>query len=480
MLMGTDKPTETSAAEANNTASNMEQYMQMSVSKSALRNAGPAVASMIMVLIYNLADTFFIGLTQDALLVAAVSYATPIFLLFMALGSVFGMGGTSLISRMLGRNNMKKAKQANSFCMWACIGSALVMSALALIFMDQVVALSGSTAEAWNATETYLTIVTFGGVFVVVSNCCSNTIRAEGDPRTAMMDQILGNLINVILDPIMILALGWGIAGAAVATVIGNLFAACYYFSFYMRKKSSLGISIRNFTVGDGIASGVLSIGIPASLGSLLMSVSNIIMNQLMAGYGDMAVAGTGVAMKITMITATLSMGFAMGIQPLLGYCVGARNWDRFKSYMKFSSIASLIFSSALTVLCFIFVDQIVGVFLYQEEAIAYAGSFTRILLTTCFIIGPFFMYANALQAMGAAKEATVVNLSRQGIIYIPMLFILSSFMGAYGLMWSQPVADVLSTTLVIVLYRHRLKKMQSESMEVTTAVNPRKERKAA
>ena len=183
------------------------------------------------------------------------------------------------------------------------------MSALFLIFMDQILAMIGASAETWDYAKTYLTIVSCSGPFVLIANCYSNVIRAEGQSGKAMMGQLLGNLLNVILDPIMILVFGWNIAGAAIATVIGNVVGAGYYIVYFLKGSSSLSISLKDFSVKENVASGVLAIGIPAALGNLLMSLSSIIMNSQMAKYGDMAVAGVGVAMKVTMMTGMVCIG---------------------------------------------------------------------------------------------------------------------------------------------------------------------------
>lgn len=431
----------------------MAVFEKAPVPSAVLKNAVPAMAAMLMVLIYNLADTFFIAQTHSDILVAAVSLATPVFLIFMAVGSIFGVGGTSVISRSLGQGRADYAKKVCSFCMWSCVAVGIVMSAVFLIFMDQLLALIGASADTWEPAKTYLTVVALGGPFVLLSNCYSNILRAEGQPTRAMAGQVLGNLLNVVLDPVMILAFNWGIAGAAIATVIGNVAGTGYYMLYFLRGKSNLSIHIRNFSLKDKIGTGVLAIGIPASLGSLLMSVSQIIVNARMAGYGDMALAGMGVAMKVTMMTGMVCIGFGQGVQPLLGYCVGAKLWTRFKKIMRFSVLFSLGLSAAMTGLCYLLRDSIIRVFLTEPASFDYAITFTNILLTTSLLFGVFYVLTNALQSMGAAVQALIVNLSRQGIIYIPALYILQALLGAEGLAWAQPAADLLSTALVALLY---------------------------
>lgn len=216
------------------------------------------------------------------------------------------------------------------------------------------------------------------------------------------------------------------------------------------------------------MCSGVLVIGIPASLGSLLMSLSQIIVNSQMANYGDMAIAGMGVAMKVTMMTGMICIGMGQGVQPLLGYCVGARAWERFKKVLKFSILFALALGVIMTLLCYLFTGQMVKIFLEDDAAYNYGVQFAYILLPTSVLFGVFYVLCNTLQAMGAATAALIVNLSRQGIIYIPAVFILQKILGITGLAWAQPVADLFSTLLVVVLYLYTFKKMEYSTQSKT------------
>lgn len=444
----------------------LEVFESMPVPKAVFKNALPAMAAMLMVLVYNLADTFFIGQTHDALQVAAVSLATPVFLMFMAVGTVFGMGGTSVISRALGEGRKDYAKKVCSFCMWGCVIVGVVMAALFLIFMEPILSLIGASSDTWDFAKTYLMIVICSGPFVLISNCYSNVIRTEGESGRACMGQLLGNLLNVVLDPIMILGFGWNIAGAAIATVIGNVIGAGYYISYFLHGKSSLSVRLKDFTLREKVCGSVLAIGVPAALGSMLMSVSQIIINSQMAEYGDMAIAGMGVAMKVVTITGMVCIGLGQGVQPLLGYCVGAKLWKRFKDVFKFSFIFSFILGVVLTVICYLFTNQIVSAFLADVTAFDYAVQFAKILLTTSPIFGVFYVLTNSLQAMGAATASLVINLSRQGIIFIPVLFILKAVLGLTGLVWAQPVADILSILLAAVLYVSTYKKISAQKTD--------------
>lgn len=436
-----------------NNRKSMELFHNAPVRQAVLKNAVPAMAAMLMVLVYNLADTFFIGQTHDAMQVAAVSLATPVFLIFMAAGTVFGVGGTSVISRAMGEGNTAYAKKVCAFCMWGCAAAGVILSVCMLFFSETILTVVGASEDTWTLAKTYLIIVALCGPFVLISNCFSNVIRAEGESARAMMGMLIGNLLNVILDPVFILGFGWNIAGAAIATVIGNVAGAAYYILYFLRGNSSLSIRLKDAAAKEGVACSVFSIGVPAALGSVLMSVSQIVVNGQMAQYGDMAIAAIGVAMKVVMMTGMVCMGLGQGIQPVLGYCTGANLGKRFKAVLRFSMIFALLLGTVLTGICLLFTNQIVSAFLTERTAFTYAVRFSRILLTTGALFGVFYVLTNALQAMGAATAAFIINISRQGIIYIPVIFFLKAMMGMTGLVWAQPVADVASIAVAGILY---------------------------
>jgi len=446
----------------------MELFRSGRISTAVLKNSIPAMIAMLMVLIYNVADTFFIGQTHNDLQVAAVSICTPVFLLFFAAGTIFGVGGVSVISRAMGEGRTEYVRKVSAFCMWASVCVGVVMSGLFWIFMDQILILIGASEDVWNYVKSYMMIVTICGPLVMISTCFSNVLLAEGQANTAMMGMMLGNLANVILDPILILWIGWEIKGAAVATVIGNLLAATYYLLYFRKGTSMLSIHPRDFTIKEGVCKNVLAIGIPAALAGLLMSASQIILNGRMIHYGDMAVAGVGVAGKVTMMTGMVCIGLGQGVQPILGYCVGAKNWERFKKVLGFSLLFALSLSTVLTGICYFFAAELVRAFLTDAAAFEFGLRFARILMTTSFLFGVYFVLVNTLQAMGATTPSLIVNLSRQGLLFIPLLFIMEAVLGMNGLIWTQPAVDVLSLLLAIALFISIYRKMSTESLSKT------------
>lgn len=431
-----------------------EIFRDAPVPKAVMSNVIPSVISMIMVLIYNLADTFFIGQTKNAYMVAAVSIATPAFLVFMAIGMLFGIGGTSLISRMLGEGKEDKAKNTSAFCFWSGLVIGVISMIMIWIFLTPVCRLIGASDDTMEYTSQYLGIVALGIPFLIVSNTFSNIIRAEGNPQIAMMGMIFGNLVNIVFDPIMILGFGWNVAGAAIATVIGNVVASVFYICHLLSKKSMLSIHPKDYRVRNKIATGVFAIGIPASLNSIMMSFSNILINNLMQHHGDMAVAGLGVAMKVNMIAVMLLIGVGTGVQPLLGYCFGARNRQRYMAVLKFSLALAFGLSTIMTIICYCGASPLVKAFLEDPDAFSYGMSFARIYIYSGPILGILFVLINAIQSTGAALPSLILSISRQGLLFLPILLIFDHVFNTPRMLASaQPVTDYLATALSAILF---------------------------
>ena len=446
----------------------IESFKTDSIPKIVIKNSIPALIAMIMVMVYNLADTFFLGLTHDDLQVTAVSFATPLFMIFMSLGTLFGVGGTSVISRALGEGRTDYARKACSFCMWSCVAIGAVFMAVLWIFLDDVTLMLGASENSMELTKDYLRIAVGCGIFSMISNCFSSIVRTEGEAMKAMTGTLIGNLLNMILDPIFILGLKWGVKGAAIATVIGNAVAAGYYILYFLKGKSALSISPKYFSVKDKILSGVLSVGISASLANLLVSVSSIVVNSQLSKYegGDMLVAGYGVTAKVIMIVTLIGIGIGSGVQPFLGYCYGAKEKERLVGGIRFSALFGLIFCAVISALCYIFAEPIVKIILTDMTALASGVHFTRILMSTAWLIGAFAICQNTLQAIGAATPALLASIFRQGIIFIPAVFIMKAIIGVDGLIWAQPVADVLSLAVVIIMLLQKIKKTDFSAPE--------------
>lgn len=447
----------------------IEAFENEPIFKLVIKNSIPAMIAMVMVMVYNLADTFFIGLTHDDMQVAAVSIATPVFMIFMSLGTLFGVGGTSVISRALGAKRYDYAKKVSSFCMWACVFTGLLFMIILWVFMDSFIKMLGCSENTFAYTKSYLTIAIGCGVFSMISNCFSNIVRTEGKPMMAMTGTVIGNLINVILDPIMILLLGWGITGAAIATVIGNIVAAMYYLIYFLRGKSALSINIKDFSMKEHIFKDVFMIGLSASLSNLLVSVSSILVNIQLSSYkpnGDMYVAAYGVTSKVLMMVVLIGIGIGSGVQPLIGYLYGAKKKDRLMKSIRYSLLFGTLCCLIVSTLCFIFAGPIVNIFLSKPESFNSSIHFTRILMTTAWLIGAFGVIQSSLQTMGAAISALLASILRQAVIFIPFMYILNALIGLDGLIWAQPVADVLSLIFIIIMLVFKIKNTEFTKAE--------------
>ena len=430
-----------------------EVFASAPIPVAVAKNAIPAMISMLVTLIYNLADTFFVGQTNDALQVAAVSACTPIFLLLTGFGMIFGIGGTSMISRAFGRGEEEYAKKICSFCFWSAVGLGIVMALIYLLGMDVLVGLIGTSKASSHFAVEYLTWIAPAAPFTLISSTFSNTIRAEGKATVAMSGMMMGTLINIVLDPVMILWMDMGVAGAAVATLIGNVCSAAFYLIYFLTGKSRMSISLKHFSAKNGIASGVLAIGIPAGLNSLMMTVSNVSMNNVMASYGDVQLAAMGVAMKVCSILVMLQLGLGQGVQPILGFNFGAKNFKRFNATMRFTLFCTIVLGCILTAICFFGSGAIVRAFIDDQDVYTYGTQFVRAVMISGPVLGVLFLMTNALQAMGAALPSLVLSIARQGFVFIPILLILNAIFGLNGAVYTQPVTDVVAIIMSCVMF---------------------------
>ena len=315
----------------------------------------PSIMTVLVLIIYNMADIFFIGQTGDPNQVAAISLTMPVFMLFIALGNTFGIGGSSLISRLLGQKDNARASRVSSFCFYGSIVTGFIMIAVFLLGMEGILKIIGANEKTVDFARVYLSCVAVGAPFIILPPAFGHIVRSEGAPKQAMIGMMIGAVINIILDPIMILTLNLGVAGAAWATVIGNVVGSIYFIHYLRGKKTLLSIKIAEAKIDRPDMAGLFAIGVPASLNNLLMSVSNILLNNVLNGYegGEVYIAAMGVAMRASILLVLTQLGFAMGIQPLVGYNYGAKNMERLKKIVQFSFIYSDTGNNRYYCICF-------------------------------------------------------------------------------------------------------------------------------
>ena len=425
----------------------------------------PSVLSSIVNVIYNMADTYFVSLMKDTNATAAVSLTMPVFLFFVAFGNIFGVGGSAYISRSMGEGNKDRVKKISSFAVFSSIFSGVFLLTIILVLIKPLITALGSTSdEVYHYAYGYLKYIAIGGPVIVTSITASNLVRGEGAAKESMTGMMIGTVTNIILDPIMILVLDMGVAGAAIATVIGNIASVIYYAVYLMRGASILSCNPKRFAVNDGIAKNVILIGIPAAINNLLMSFSNIVLNNFMKDYGESAVAALGIAMKVNMLVAFVQMGMGIGIQPFIGYSYGAKNMQRLKKAMRFTMTCTVVIGSILTVIYIIFSSQIINTFNGEgnAEVTEYGVKILRALMLSGPFLGIMFTFNFAFQGMGKSIPSLILSLGRQGLVFLPLLIIMSKIKGFNGIVYAQPVADLACIALAAVMFsiiNSRLKK---------------------
>ncbi len=455
--------------------SSLEIFETMAIPRAVMKLAIPAIVAVLFTMIYNLADTFFIGMTNDDLQVAAVSLCTPMFMVFTSIGTVFGMGGSSVISRAMGAGRMEYVKKVCSFCMWAGLVVGVLVLIVYFVFMNPLLTMLGTSEGTREFARNYLQMISIAGPFAIIPSAFANIIRCEGKSMIAAAGMIGGNILNIILDPVFILACGMGTRGAGIATMISMMVATLYYVLYFVICKGSLlSIKLKDFSVREKIVQNTLAIGIPACLGTVMITVSTIIEQRLMAQYGDLPLAAIGIALKVLMIANMLAGGIGQGVQSMLGYCVGARMWERFNKTLRFSLLFAFFFCLILGVACMIWTTPLVRLFLTEVDSIGYAVQFSRILLWTSPIAGMFYVCQNTMLAMGIPMQSLILNISRQGFVLIPLLYIMRAFMGMRGIVWAQPIADIISFILAIVLLLTAFRKLRRKAEEAAGTDTPK------
>ena len=421
--------------------------------KAVAQMAVPSVISSLVTVVYNMADTFFVGQTGDPLQVAAVSLTNPIFILMMAFANMFGMGGSAVLSMAMGEKNEARVRQASSFVTYASLLVGVMFAVILIVFMDPILAVFGANAETYDFARGYTLHIAWGAPFIIWSAAASFIVRAEGASREAMVGSMIGTIANIILDPIFITTLGQGTAGAAIATSIGNIMASAYYLWYFLKKSRVLSIRLSDFTWRERIFSRICSAGLPTAIFSALMSVSTIVLNQMLVVYGNAPVAAIGIVFKANMFITFLQMGLANGVQPLLGYNYGAGNMARFRQVERFTKKCCLVVGVLATALYFVLREPIIRIFIDDDQVVAYGVQMLIAYMVSGPVIGILFVNMNCMQSVGHALGATVLSILRQGVLLIPLLYLLEAFLGLNGIIFGQSVTDYIAVILSVGMW---------------------------
>ncbi len=452
----------------NDLDNNTEIFETMPVNRALAKLAIPTIISQLITMIYNLADTFFVGQTNDPLKVAAVSVASVLFFLLTAWANLFGIGGGSLMSQMLGQKDEQGAKEACAVSMYGTIIISGIYALLCFVLKKPLLSLVGATENTIDYATSYtLFAIVIGGVPATMCMAMSHLLRNAGYARQAGFGVGMGGVLNIVLDPIfmfVILPDGYEVAGAAIATMLSNMIAMiyCAVVFFRLRKKSVLSFAPRNAIRGAKRMGKILAIGLPSAVSSFLVSITIMITNGLYATYSDTAVAANGIFKKLEMFPLNVSVGLCQGLIPLVAYNYASGNHKRMTEAIRCARNAGLVFNLICLVVFEVFANQIAGLFIDEPETVKFAANFVRI----GFLVTPILFYNKKIcytfQAMGDGGKSLLVTLCREGIFNIPLLFLMNAVFGMYGVAWTQMVADAITLVISVFLYRNFVKKLNN------------------
>lgn len=434
-------------------------FETMPVSSAVMKLSIPTVFGCLVMVLYNLADTYFVGMLADPIQTSAVTLVAPIILLFNAVNNLFGVGTASVMSRALGARDYKTVRKTASFGIYAAMLSGILFSLIAIVINRPLLKLLGANSQDWNATYEYMKwTVFFGAAPAILNVVMGNMVRSEGASMHATLGTISGCLLNIVLDPFFILPqfLNMGAAGAGLATFISNSVACVYFFLYIYLKRGKTFVSMDPHLMipTKYILKEVFGVGIPSSIQNILNVTGMTILNNTMALYGEEAVSAMGIAHKLTMIPMYIAMGIGQGIMPLIGYNYSSHNMKRIRETLKFVIRISFMIVIVLVLLFFIFPTPIMRSFMDHELVIEYGAAFIRGMCLATPFFALDFLAVGIFQACGLGGYAFIFAVARKIVLEIPAIIILNKLFPMYGVAYSQLCAEVVLAVAAAVLIK--------------------------
>ncbi len=435
------------------------------IPKAVMTLAIPTIISSLVMVIYNLADTYFVGMLNDSIQNAAVTLAAPVLLAFNAVNNLFGVGSSSMMSRALGRKDYDTVSRSSAFGFYCALIAGILFGAGYSLGKTPLLHLLGADSGTVGATGAYLMwTVSCGAVPAILNVVLAYQVRAEGASLHASLGTMSGCLLNIVLDPFFILpwGLNMGAAGAGCATFLSNCVACLYFFVVLLVKRGRTYVCInpRKFSFRRDIVAGVFGVGIPASIQNLLNVTGMTILNNFTAAYGAEAVAAMGIAQRVNMVPMYIAQGFSQGIMPLVGYNYASGNGKRMKSAIYFSFAVTAGFMAAATLLYFAGADFWISLFMKNDAIIACGGRLLRGLCLAMTFLAVDFLAVGVFQATGMGKKSLVFAIMRKIVLEIPALFLLNWLYPLYGLSYAQFVAEFLLAIAAVIELRKIVKKV--------------------
>ena len=429
--------------------------------KAVVKMSVPLIFGMFIMVLYNLVDTYFIGLTGDDYQMAAVNLSYPVMMVTVAISNMIGTGASSFIARCLGSGDKEKAAHTLTSAFTLTLINSLIVTVLGLVFLPSLISLLGAKENTFLYTKQYVQVILTGSFFTMGSYTTGALLRSEGSVKYSMTGMIAGTIMNIALDPLLIFALNMQIRGAAIATVLSNVAGFGVSVLYYIKGKTLLKPSLSQIRPTKEILREIYWVGVPASLETLLTSAAYTVNNNLAVSYSELTVTATGIAQKVLSLGNYVYQGFASGTQPIMGYNYGAGNSDRMKKVLKAGVMTVTGTELFLMLLYCISAPFLIGIFTDSEEVINTGAHVLRCMMFILPFVGTVSMCRMSFQAMGKPQYAFGITLIRQLILYIPLLLLLNRIFGFNGMLWAQPVTEAIMMAVSLVLLTGVIGKMK-------------------
>ena len=437
-------------------------FEETPVPQAYLKMALPVVLAMVLNVVYNMVDTWFISMTGDPDLVAGVSICSPVFILSIAIGDIWGLGGSSLMSRLLGEGRDEEAGGISVFCLCASFAIGLAFMSGMLFFRTRILLLLGANDTSLPHAGAYFRWIALGTPFIIFSMIPNNHLRTEGLAFWGMCGAAAGTTANIVLDPIFIFVLKMGAGGAALATSLSNVLTCTLYLRIIRRKCRVMSLDIRKACRKGSRIKEILRVGIPASVTNIMFSLSMMLTNRALESFGNERIAAMGIAMKINMISQMTLIGFAFGGQPLFGYTYGSRNSRRFRSTLRFAFLLESGLGTFFAVILTAAAPFLMRSFLDDASVIEAGIRMLRFMQISSVLVGVSLVGICVCQAVGHASGALILSLSRQGVLFAAAITVLPACLGFTGILLAQPVSDLLTGILSLAIIGGILKSIKN------------------
>ncbi len=436
------------------------------IPRAVAQLAVPTILSSLVMILYNLADTYFVGMLNDPVENAAVTLVAPILLAFNAVNNLFGVGSSSMMSRALGKKDYDTVSRSSSFGFYCSLFCGILFSLLCTVWKEPLLALLGTDGQTMQATEAYMKwTVTFGAVPSILNVVLAYMVRSEGAAFHASFGTMSGCFLNIVLDPIFILPWGldMGAAGAGLATFLSNCVACLYFLVLLWIKRGSTYVCIQpqKFCLKKQIVLGVCGVGVPASIQNLLNVTGMTILNNFTSGFGADAVAAMGIVQKINMVPMYIGMGLSQGIMPLVSFNYASGNFERMKRAIWFAAKATVSFIVLISVGYYFGAEPLTRLFMENESIIAYGSRFLRGFCLGLPFLAIDFLAVGVFQAVGMGKESLLFAIMRKVVLEIPALYVLNYFFPLYGLAYAQVTAEVVLATAAVGVLLNLFRKLE-------------------